>query len=479
MFKSKISRRYSLWLVAIFSVMGISYLALSLALSSHYLKQVQIKINADVAQTLIQDNELVKQGKLNEPALEDTFHRYMLLNPNLEIYLVDLSGNLLKYSANADKIKRSHIDTKPLQHFLNHPSQGVILGDDPRSFDGKSPFSVAYLPNADHPEAYLYVVIQSHIAEEVDRRLQESILLKLSGWSFITSLLLGLGLGGTLFYFLNRRITLLSKQVKQFKQHPQQVILAPKKLNDELDELALATSDMSMQLNEQLAHIQQTDQQRRFMISSLSHDLRTPLTNLLGYIEQAKLDDSTVYLEVAFQNGIKLKNYLNRLFEYAKLDSNLIPLNERHQSLSAFCETLLIQYQSLSPNVDWWVDIHPEIEMKFDKELMESAIRNLLDNAVKYGDDWVSFHLYQADTEIHIRVCSAGAQLDEVHRLLEHKLVVGRTNSTAERNHTGFGLAIVRFIVEKHAGVLTYQYENNKNCFQIVLNVKPSSELCQ
>ncbi|MPQ76548.1 sensor histidine kinase KdpD [Hydrogenovibrio sp. JE_KL2] len=470
MFKSKISRRYSLWLVAIFSVMGISYLALSLALSSHYLKQVQIKINADVAQTLIQDNELVKQGKLNEPAIEDTFHRYMLLNPNLEIYLVDLSGNLLKYSANADRIKRNHIDTKPLQRFLNHPSQGLILGDDPRTLDGKSPFSVAYLPNDKHPEAYLYVVIQPHIAEEVDRRLQESILLKLSGWSFLTSLLLGLGLGSALFYFLNRRIALLSEKVKRFEQAPQQVIPPPLHLKDELDELALATADMSVQLRDQLEHIQQSDQQRRFMISSLSHDLRTPLTNLLGYMEQAKVDNSMDYLDTAFQNGLKLKNYLDRLFEYAKLDSNLIQLNAQHQSLSEFCETLLEQYQALSPNADWWIDIHAGIEMAFDRELMESAIRNLLDNAMKYGEGWVSFALYRFDDNITIRVCSAGDELHQVNRLLESKLAVANAANGSTQNHTGFGLAIVRFIVEKHEGTLAYGYESNKNCFEIRLS---------
>lgn len=471
MFKSKISRRYSLWLVAIFSVMGISYLVLSFALSSYYLKQVQIKINANVAQTLIQDNELVKQGKLNEPAIEDTFHRYMLLNPNLEIYLVDLSGNLLKYSANADRIKRNHIDTKPLQRFLNHPSQGLILGDDPRTLDSKSPFSVAYLPNNKHPEAYLYVVIQPHIAEEVDRRLQESILLKLSGWSFLTSLLLGLGLGGALFYFLNRRIALLSEKVKRFEQVPQQVIPPPRHLEDELDELALATADMSVRLRDQLEHIQQSDQQRRFMISSLSHDLRTPLTNLLGYMEQAKLDGSTEHIDTAFQNDLKLKKYLDRLFEYAKLDSNLIPLNSQRQSLSGFCEILLQQYQTLSPTVDWCVDIHADIEAEFDRELMESAIKNLLDNAVKYGDGWVSFRLYKADAEAYIRVCNLGDELHEVNRLLKNKLAVGQSGQGMEQYHTGFGLAIVHFIVEKHAASLVYWHKTHQNCFEIRLGL--------
>lgn len=146
--------------------MGFTYFIISLTVSNYYLQQVQTKIHANVAQSIIEDHNLVNHGELDKQKVSSTFNRYMLLNPHLEIYLLDLQGNVLEYSADPKKIKRHKINIEPLLARIKKStnlSEQFSMGDDPRSVTGTKPFSVAYLPNAQHPEALLYVIIQNSI----------------------------------------------------------------------------------------------------------------------------------------------------------------------------------------------------------------------------------------------------------------------------------------------------------------------------
>ncbi len=184
------------------SIMGFTYLAISLFGSHYYLKQVQTQVHQHIADTLVQDHHLVEQGRVNQDALATTFKRYMLLNPYLEIYLVNRNGQVLQYSADDKKILRRHIDMTPLLTALSKPSDAdrpFPMGDDPRKATGQAPFSVAALPDG----LFLYVIIRNSVEQEANRQLQESLLLELSAWSFLVSLLVGLILGGGVFLALD------------------------------------------------------------------------------------------------------------------------------------------------------------------------------------------------------------------------------------------------------------------------------------
>ena len=81
------------------------------------------------------DRDLVAEGRLNEPALKSMFHDYMQINPSIEIYLLDLDGRILSYSADPGKVKRKHVSLGPIRDFLNDSASFPLLGDDPRSHD--------------------------------------------------------------------------------------------------------------------------------------------------------------------------------------------------------------------------------------------------------------------------------------------------------------------------------------------------------
>ncbi len=473
---SHLFKRYSLWFILVFLIMGISYLFISLSLSNHYLQQVQTRIHIHVADSIIQDHQLVNQDQMSQTAIASTLNRYMQLNPHLEIYLTDLNGNILQYSADAKKIKRHKIDTLPLRAQLNTDSVDNTefpMGDDPRSLSGKKPFSVAYLPNKEHPEGFLYVIIQDSIEQEANRQLQESILLELSAWSFLSSLVIGLLLGGVLFYHLAKRISNLSQTITHFKEQPELPIAPPTHIKDEIDLLETTFMEMSVQIQQQMRQLSQTDQQRRFMISSLSHDLRTPLTNMLGYMEQLLQTQPNEYLNIAYQNGLKLKHYLDQLFEFAKLDMDSFKLHQQELSLSEFCFDIFKQYEVTYPEQKWQLKIQQNIIYKFDVNQLERAIRNLVDNAIKHGQGIITLGLEQKEDFIQFQVCDQGSVLNHNDDTLVFDLfkpsafVFNKIQGV--NSGSGLGLAIVNSIAEKHHGRLNFCRDKNQNCFKISL----------
>jgi len=138
-------------------------------------QQVSQQLNRDLAQNLVADRNLVEEGRLNQAAVKETFHQYMVINPSIEIYLLDNEGRILAYSADPGKVKRKHVSLAPIQAFLRGGDY-PLLGDDPRSHDRQKAFSVTPVPSAEHPEGYLYVVLRGEQFDSVDTMIRDSYL---------------------------------------------------------------------------------------------------------------------------------------------------------------------------------------------------------------------------------------------------------------------------------------------------------------
>ncbi len=155
--------RLALVLVVLFISIGLLYALISTSSTRHYLQEVSQQFNKDLARNLVADRNLVEEGRLNEAALKETFHQYMVINPSIEIYLLDPAGNILSYSADPGKVKRRRVALGPIRAFLSGDQGYPLLGDDPRSHDRHKAFSVTPVPSADNAQGYLYVVLRGEV----------------------------------------------------------------------------------------------------------------------------------------------------------------------------------------------------------------------------------------------------------------------------------------------------------------------------
>lgn len=452
---------------------GLLYSVLSTYLTRHYQQEFLQNLNRDLASNLVTERELVNDGVLNQSALKKTFTHYMMVNPSIEIYLLDTEGNILSYSADPGQVKRKKIDMQAVMDFTEGKAF-PLLGDDPRSFERNKIFSVAPISISDGSMRYLYVVLRGEEYERVERLFEESFLLQLSGVAVLVSLVVGLMVGLLLFMVLTRRLQKLTQLMHKFSEsHFSQHDLYPEGGSnaDEIDTLGHHYNSMAIRIRDQLEDLKKQDGLRRELVANVSHDLRTPLAALQGYIETLRLksdefDDETKieYLDIALKHSRRLTRLVEELFELAKLDAHE---TELHCEVFAPAELVqdVIQKFSLSAETDGIkLVMKAQESLPFvyaDIGLVERVLENLIGNALRYtpAGGEINALLSIKDTEVEIEIQDTGNGIPES----ELKNIFDRfyrvDNMERSNHHAGLGLSIAQHIVSLHGGKIRVMSE--------------------
>ncbi|MDX1487266.1 MAG: hypothetical protein R3268_03640 [Acidiferrobacterales bacterium] len=142
MFKTLYARLATV-LVLLLGVMAALYIALTLYSTRMYLQEVGQKFNRNLAENLMSGKDLIRAGQVNNDAVQEIFHMYMIINPTIEIYLLDEKGKIVAFSAPPGKVERQQVSLEPVQRFLSGAPTLPILGDDPRHASRRKVFSAA------------------------------------------------------------------------------------------------------------------------------------------------------------------------------------------------------------------------------------------------------------------------------------------------------------------------------------------------
>ena len=485
---AKLAAVLSLLLIAI----GAIYMVVSLSVARHYIDEVNQLVSRDLAKNLIMDRNLVAEGKIDEAALKETFHQYMVINPSIEIYLLDLDGNILSYSADPGKVKRKHVSLGPIGDFLEKDIY-PLLGDDPRSHDKQKAFSVTPVPNEINPEGYLYVVLQGEEYDAANSAVRDSYFLWLSSWAVAGSLLFGLLAGLLLFYFLTRRLRRLTQLMESFKDsdfsdHHSYGIVCEEKAatgkssDDEIDRLGSTFDAMAGRIIAQLQAIADQDNSRRELIAQVSHDLRTPLASLRGYLETLKIKSEDLsakqqqeYIDISLRQSEHLTDLVGELFELATLDAT-----EQLAHIEPFAVTELVHdvCQKFSLGLDKKtisLEVKLEDAIPFvmgDIALIERVLENLLENAIRHTsvDGKISVVVKKDNAEVSVSVKDngVGIKTEEIPRIFER--FYQAENAHREGQHAGLGLAIVKRVLELHQSTISVDSQAGKGaefCFHL------------
>ena len=306
----------------------------------HELEVVQ-GLSRDLAQHIAHDTVLMDSHGLMPGAVRELFSQLMLVNPSVEVYLLDTEGKIVGNAAPEGRIRRQQVDLAPIRQLLNDQPL-PILGDDPRSVDGRKVFSAAPLQVDGKAAGYLYVVL---LGEEHDRYAERgatSAALNTALLSIGLVALLCLIAGLTAFNLITRPLRRLTETVSRFDIDgaPQPVVPAPVDKSADPDEIAVldaAFRQMQNRLGEQWRSLTRQDQERRELVANISHDLRTPLASLHGYLETLSLKDATLspeerrrYLGIALDQSRKVGGLAQSLLELVRLEHGFVqPVLER------------------------------------------------------------------------------------------------------------------------------------------------------
>ena len=464
-------KKLALLLFAIIIGIGVLlYLMLGYT-SDMYQQEVSQKLNTDIAKHIVAEESLLHAGVINQDALKQVFHMLMVINPSIEVYLLDPDGKILSYSAPDDKIKRQHIDLQPIRQFINDSKKFPLLGDDPRGLQQHKVFSAAPIYHQQELQGYLYIILGGETYDGVADMIRDSYILKVSVFGIGAALLIALISGLLFFALLSRRIKCLSGVMHNFLNGSSST--APTRYphtayhRDEIDQLGERFNIMADRIDQQVNDLKQNDAKRRELVANVSHDLRTPLTSLHGYLETLLLKDKTLsqeerqrYLKIIISQSERLNHLIAELFELAKLDSVETLLSVEPFSLAELVQDVSQKYALIAnqQGVTLKTELNRELPFVYgDIALIQRALENLLDNAIRHTnkDGEISLSLTKHQQNITVQVADTGCgiakeDMDHIFDRFYQAKRQGNENEQRDNQHSGLGLAITKKIVSLH-----------------------------
>jgi two-component system OmpR family sensor kinase len=459
--------KLALGLVVLIAAMGLVYALISMSATRHYLAELHQRVNRDLAHNLVADRDLVAEGRINERALKSMFHEYMQINPSIEIYLLDLDGRILSYSAEPGQVKRKNVSLGPIHDFLTDSASFPLLGDDPRSHDGRKVFSVTPVPSANSLQGYLYVVLRGERYDFVDDFAKGSYFARLSVWAVAATLAFGLLAGLIVFRLLTRRLQRLTIAMDNFRvsdfskpAHYQNspALAAP----DEVDRLGATFDQMAGRIVEQIQELKQQDALRRDLVAQVSHDLRTPLAALHGYLETLKLKEGTLtakqradYFAIVLRQSEYLTRLVGELFELAKLEAREAALQCEPFSLPELVQDVVQKFQLKADKSEIKLAMELDADLPLvsaDIALVERVLDNLIDNALAHTPAGGTVRVPVRRDAQQVILCVAdtgeGIRESDLPRIFDR--FYQAADQPSANGHAGLGLAIARRIVELH-----------------------------
>ncbi|WP_025109256.1 HAMP domain-containing sensor histidine kinase [Pseudomonas sp. H1h] len=430
----------------------------------HELEVVQ-GLSRDLAQHIAHDTVLMDSNGLMPGAVRELFGKLMLVNPSVEVYLLDTEGRIVGNAAPEGRLRREKVDLAPVQRLLaDQPLP--ILGDDPRSIDGRKVFSAAPLKVNGKPAGYLYVVLLSEEHDRFAERGATSAALNTALLSIGLVALLCLIAGLTAFNLITRPLRRLTDTVSRFDIDgaPQSAPVAPTALDksadpDEIAVLDAAFRQMQNRLGEQWRSLTRQDQERRELVANISHDLRTPLASLHGYLETLSLKDATLtpeerrrYLGIALDQSRKVGGLAQSLLELVRLEHGFVqPVLERF-SLIDLLQDIFQKFELAAEarHVELKAGFVPNLPtVCADLGLIERVLTNLVDNALRHtppgGEIELDLKPHGALVEVTVSDTGPGIAPE-----LREGLFLRPFNIGGARRDGGLGLRIVHRILQLH-----------------------------
>ncbi|MDA2434079.1 HAMP domain-containing sensor histidine kinase [Bacillus cereus] len=247
---------------------------------------------------------------------------------------------------------------------------------------------------------------------------------------------------------------------------------------DELSQLAQNINYMSKELENKFKYERELEKEKNELITNVSHDLRTPLTSIIGYLDllkKGKYNNETQlqeYIETIYSKSERLKHLIDELFEYTRLSSPDFQLNLRKIDLVGLLEQIVGEYIPIfeKENLNIKKSItDEEILVCIDIEKMVRVYENLFINAIKYSfkPSELSIQLKLVGNKAILKVSNKvkNPPIDNVNKLFERFF----TGDKARMNNqgAGIGLAISKRIVELHNGNIYAEYKEGRMSFVV------------
>ena len=463
-------------MIAIIAVVGAGFVVIYQITMTLYYEELTQRLNAPIAMYVTgQQSLMLPDGAVDEAALKVLADRAMIINPAVEVYLLDTDGRILGHALPPESVQLERVAVEPIRQLIAGDVEMPFKSDDPRNSQVRKIFSAAEVRVNDGLLGYLYVVLGGQKYDELVSTIRSSYTRDLGLWAIVALLALGSAVGLLAFGLLTRRLRSLTSTVQGFSDSDFAMDTRDYRTghgDDEIDQLDRAFNAMAIRIREQVERLKETDRLRRELVSNVSHDLRTPLASMQGYIETLLIKNGTLSdqerehcLRVAGKNTQRLSELIDDLFELSKLDAASVTPSFETFSLAELLQDTAQEFELAATRKGITVESAAPQDSTIvyaDIGLIQRVLENLLKNAIQFTPQGghVRIEIEKRPDTVAVSVSDTGcgiaeSDMDRIFDRFYHREhgVDDRTGSA------GLGLAIVKRILDLHGSRITVTSE--------------------
>ncbi|MFZ1800569.1 MAG: HAMP domain-containing sensor histidine kinase [Chitinophagaceae bacterium] len=478
-----IFRRISILVFLIITILSILFISITYFASTYFYNTTTQLVNKDVATHIAKFTSPYENNSINKRKADSVFYNAMVVNPNIEVYFLDATGNVIYYQTTEFAIQVKKIPLDDIHTFINSNGKKYVRGFDPKQAGVKKIFSAAPVYKNNTLFGYIYVILVSAKYGDANSVLFESQVWRLALEAFIIVIILSIFISN---YYIKRLQLNYKKVVTVLEEYKNGNFNATFALKDNYEFVPItdAFNSMSHLLITNMKRLQKSETDRKDLIATISHDLQSPLSVARGYAETLFMQKNFTgtpehheYLKLIQSKIMQVEKMVLQLAQLSKMDEiNFEPKKEPFVFAEIVQETVnTYQLFASEKNVALHCSQCETLEwINADVSMMERVMQNLVDNAIKNtpagGTAEISITVKENDLIFSIE--NTGKNLSP--ELL--KWINSLGEELSERpSQAGLGLLIVKKILRLHNIQLTAKTYDNKNIFMFTVHVVSQS----
>lgn len=437
-----------------------------------YYQETRQKLDFNIASHIASNNQCFNGDSVNTFVLRDVFHNVMVINPSIEVYLLDTNGTILTYYAPNQVVKLKEVPLDPIKEFVSSEKESFLIGVDPKSPDKMKAFSAARVTDSGEFKGYIYVILGGKEYENASQLVFGSYILRLGIRSMIIALITAAFIGFIAIGVITWNMRKIVSVIRDFRNGDlnARIVVHSK---GELKMFADSFNDMADTIVMNFNEIKKIDELRRELVANVSHDLRTPLSIIRGYVETVIIKEDSLtpeerknYLETILKSTDRLMNLVEELFELSKLDTKDTQPHMEQFSLADLLNDIHQKNMIVAQNklITFTFDAAPNLPLIYaDIGMMEKVFQNLLDNAFKFTNPGGVVKIIFKRKYAHILYAiiednGVGIHREEIPKIFDTYYQVNRLPYD-KATGAGFGLSIVKKILDLHNFEFTVKSE--------------------
>ena len=399
-------------------------------------------------------------------------------------FLIVRKGDSLYYSGSDESVNKLFPELPEYSDVVSQSDSGVYIGKDVKAFVKQMDLTFS-----DQTEGSVFVITSLTMVRQI-RTLTRDMLVSIVIILIMTA--------GMLTMWIYNGINIPLKKLKEATQNIKEGNLdfvLDAEGDDEISELCRDFEEMRVILKQSSEDKIRSDMEEKELIRNISHDLKTPLTAIKGYVEgiQDGIADTPQKQEKYLRTIANKVNDMDKLIDeltiYSKLDTNRVPYSFAKIPIKGYfddcCEEIKIDLEAQGIDLDYRCYAGDDVFVVADAEQLKRVINNIVSNSVKYRDESrkekITIAVYDEGDYVHILLADNGKGIGarELPRIFERFY---RTDSSrnSRQGGSGIGLAIVKKIIEDHKGkIWAESVEGEGTAMHInLLKYKDNSHYC-